>query len=502
MRQVTVIAVVLLLVGMPAAAAVTPELLTIKAAGDDSPVCATAGAVRTVDVLWSFDVTSPDDAYEVQGWSQGVLLENSGGATSYIQNATEHPDLQVAGPGEGQPSFDTINYYAAGDLTVPAASAAVGSTPDAVDGAEGEYIAVTQGVVLDFMQKVKLPAPKLDFGTLKLEVVLQGDGAGTTTIGFSNEVGKPATKTVVVVGGQSYEPGQQIPLVIDILGPDDPNCQSDFFYLADDSSAEENILKPRSDEGVASVVRTILLHEVPKQEGNPATGVQALSLSMTVPAGLAVEGALGEDAATAEFFEFLAGEGCFSAGIVMEFEEPYDMSHVLQALEPAAVLDLTVSTIPESWLGVEDPAELQFALDSCSTPPVAAVVVVNGESKPIANPDFVMIQRIEPITRIPFVRGDANADGLINIADGIYTINWLFRGGPEPPCKDAADVDDNNAHEVTDVIMLISYLFNVTIERGGDTYAPQPPAAPFPECGLDETGGTAESCASYPPCAE
>ena len=61
-------------------------------------------------------------------------------------------------------------------------------------------------------------------------------------------------------------------------------------------------------------------------------------------------------------------------------------------------------------------------------------------------------------------------------------------------------MDDNNAHEVTDVIQLLSYVFDVEIERDGVVYEPQPPAAPFPNCGLDTTGGTADSCLSYPPC--
>jgi hypothetical protein len=47
-----------------------------------------------------------------------------------------------------------------------------------------------------------------------------------------------------------------------------------------------------------------------------------------------------------------------------------------------------------------------------------------------ANPSAVM----RPI----FHRGDPNGDGNINITDGIYVLNFLFLGGPEPPAPYAA----------------------------------------------------------------
>ena len=93
-----------------------------------------------------------------------------------------------------------------------------------------------------------------------------------------------------------------------------------------------------------------------------------------------------------------------------------------------------------------------------------------------------------------------NADGRVDVADGVFVISWLFRGGPAPSCLDTADVDDNGFHEITDVVYLLSYLFEVTVEREGIVYRPEPPRLPFPACGLDTTGGTADSCQSYPLC--
>lgn len=92
-----------------------------------------------------------------------------------------------------------------------------------------------------------------------------------------------------------------------------------------------------------------------------------------------------------------------------------------------------------------------------------------------------------------FVRGDSNADGRIDIADAVYVLQWLFQGGPEPPCLEAADVDDvptmtpGHDSDVSDAIYVLQYLL-----LGG----PRPPG-PFPACGSDPGGG---GCVSYPHC--
>ncbi len=90
-----------------------------------------------------------------------------------------------------------------------------------------------------------------------------------------------------------------------------------------------------------------------------------------------------------------------------------------------------------------------------------------------------------------FRRGDSNADGAINITDGIYTLNYLFLGGGEPPCMEAADANDDGGLNITDGIYLLNYLF-----LGGVA-----PPAPGPDaCGPDPAGSPALGCASYTKC--
>ncbi len=80
--------------------------------------------------------------------------------------------------------------------------------------------------------------------------------------------------------------------------------------------------------------------------------------------------------------------------------------------------------------------------------------------------------------REAFVRGDANQDGRIDIADAISTLSYLFGGaGRLLPCADAADANDDEALNIADAIRILGALF------GGQGQLPPPNA-----CGYDPAG--------------
>ena len=58
-----------------------------------------------------------------------------------------------------------------------------------------------------------------------------------------------------------------------------------------------------------------------------------------------------------------------------------------------------------------------------------------------------------------FIRGDANADGEIVMADPVLVLNTLFRGGARIACEDAADADDNGEIDLTDSVLVLRFLF-------------------------------------------
>jgi hypothetical protein len=78
----------------------------------------------------------------------------------------------------------------------------------------------------------------------------------------------------------------------------------------------------------------------------------------------------------------------------------------------------------------------------------------------------------------PFIRGDADGGGLIELADAIVILVTLFLGDQRVICPRAADVDDSGNLNLTDPIRILNYLF-----RAGP-----PPVAPFPDSGFDQTG--------------
>jgi len=105
-----------------------------------------------------------------------------------------------------------------------------------------------------------------------------------------------------------------------------------------------------------------------------------------------------------------------------------------------------------------------------------------------------------------FVRGDANASGRIDIVDATFILEYLFRGGAEPPCLDAADADDSAAvgprtHEsvnVSDAVAILRWLFV--------TQRPLPPPTARvalevgDSCGTDPQIRDGLGCAAFPLC--
>jgi hypothetical protein len=59
-----------------------------------------------------------------------------------------------------------------------------------------------------------------------------------------------------------------------------------------------------------------------------------------------------------------------------------------------------------------------------------------------------------------FPTGDANSDGVIDIGDVIYLLNYLFIDGPPPDPLVAGDVTCDEEVNIGDVIYLLSYLFS------------------------------------------
>jgi hypothetical protein len=72
---------------------------------------------------------------------------------------------------------------------------------------------------------------------------------------------------------------------------------------------------------------------------------------------------------------------------------------------------------------------------------------------------------------VVYVCGDANGDAAINLADAVYVINYVFKGGPAPDPECVGDANGDEAVNLADAVYLINYVF-----KGGA--APVDPCCP------------------------
>ncbi len=75
--------------------------------------------------------------------------------------------------------------------------------------------------------------------------------------------------------------------------------------------------------------------------------------------------------------------------------------------------------------------------------------------------------------RSGFVRGDGNDDGLVNLSDVTYALDWLFAGATAPGCLAALNTNGDGAVDIADPVYLLGFLFG-----GGSA-----PADQYPDCG-------------------
>ena len=92
----------------------------------------------------------------------------------------------------------------------------------------------------------------------------------------------------------------------------------------------------------------------------------------------------------------------------------------------------------------------------------------------------------------PFRRGDVNADGAINITDGVNILEYIFRRGDVPTCFASADVDASGRVNLLDAIVLLRFI----TQPGAPT-----PVPPFEACAVD-VGPAGLSCDRFAACAD
>lgn len=91
----------------------------------------------------------------------------------------------------------------------------------------------------------------------------------------------------------------------------------------------------------------------------------------------------------------------------------------------------------------------------------------------------------------PFLRGDANSDGAVDVSDVAFLLGYLFGPATTVPCPDANDVDDNGEIDLADPLRILAHLF-----VGGGPL-PDPGAV---TCAPDPTVDFGYTCQAYDVC--
>lgn len=201
-------------------------------------------------------------------------------------------------------------------------------------------------------------------------------------------------------------------------------------------------------------------------------------------------------AGTTSFTDFTVDEGANSytvAGFLGGASSPGNPCDVIVPVPSVTDLQCTafVFDVALSWtLALDDYELLHLYRDGVEITALAGNQTSFVDSRlPIGTYEYFIVAENNATFSVPtppctanvvgpiFIRGDANGDRSVNLADAIFELDILFSAGPAAPCADATDANDDGGLNIADPIYTLAYLFD-----GGVA-----PPAPFPLRGPDPT---------------
>lgn len=124
---------------------------------------------------------------------------------------------------------------------------------------------------------------------------------------------------------------------------------------------------------------------------------------------------------------------------------------------------------------IVDPGEYSLSANSpavdSGTSDLAPATDLEGNARPCGpEVDMGAYESCLP----PFLRGECNDDGEVDLSDAVCGLNWLFSDGTTPGCIAALNSNGDAAVDIADPIWLLSFLFAGSAA----------PVEPFPDCGF------------------
>ena len=309
------------------------------------------------------------------------------------------------------------------------------------------------------------------------------DSVGVAPLEFCGTLGSPMVAVAVVVDGGDVEPAVEHGSITVEEG-DLPYC----FELEPNRTVAYD-----PSVGVGSFTVGVSISE---SEDNPGFPHVTTGFQMGISHDGAVLQLVDESQAAALLnLNDGAGPGFYGATIDPDDEAGFTVGVVYSLTgastlvfdEPTRVLNLTYELVSEQFVNDElgGASTIEFD-DGLGSPVVVNAVVVNGETEAVCQRETTV--SFVPAIAVPFVRGDCNDDGMLNIADGVRLLAALFQPGADPVgCLNACDTNGDNLLDQSDAVFVFNYRF---LEG-------PPPAAPFPGCGV---GAGAVDCVMQQSC--
>jgi len=144
-------------------------------------------------------------------------------------------------------------------------------------------------------------------------------------------------------------------------------------------------------------------------------------------------------------------------------------------LDPSGSADFSLLS-GEGPFTIPSGGSLEVSLRYTPSVPATAAGFLEIESNDPENPTITVTLEGRGVEGIPFIRGDCNQDGMLNISDPLFLLYSMFGGGEIPSCLEAADSNGDCRITIADPIWTLYFLF-----AGGAA-----PAQPFPQCGYPE----------------
>ncbi len=421
------------LLGTSAASAQVNDLYQLRIESASVPLGGTVALSVTLDSAGG----------NIEGWSFGVCHDQT-----RLTGTTIAPGSTTLTVKNGSPAdFAMVNEYATG---------------------------WTAGVVICLTGCAVLP-PGMGYELYVANYQEIGGDPNFTDVCFCDSLGSPPVYSIVVVGAQSMTPETHCGTVESV-------DSFPYRFRAADAIGTYSPL-----DGVGSVVADLFVRENDLVAAAQNTEAFAMGVShdptLLIPTGVTTTGPVASlgGGSGPDFF----GPNLMASGVTVGVVYSFLSTQTVQFANESAVARIHYDTVASNLAGndIGTTTPLQWS-DLLGAPPVRNVMVVSGTSLGVE----LVGGSIELIATVatPFKRGDCNGDSALNLADGIWLLNYLFLNGPSRECISACDTDDNDDLGILDAVLLIQHWI-----IGGP-----PPAAPYPGCGID----TNAICPVYPGC--